>query len=102
MVPSADALTQINLVRTQTAGDPFGVNAGLPPYSGPVTQADLLLEVYKQRCAELYLSGQRLEDSRRFNRPFSPENLTERNRNFYPYPDQERVNNPNTPPDPVI
>jgi hypothetical protein len=97
-----EALDQINLVRTQTTGDPFGVNAGLPAYSGPVTQADLLLEVYKQRCAELYLSGQRLEDSRRFERPFSPTNLTERNRNFYPYPDQERVNNPNTPPDPVI
>jgi hypothetical protein len=97
-----DALTQINLVRTQTTGDPFGVNAGLPAYAGPVTQADLLLEVYKQRSAELYLSGQRLEDSRRFNRPFAPDNFTERNRNFYPYPDQERVNNPNTPPDPAI
>ncbi|WP_432713650.1 RagB/SusD family nutrient uptake outer membrane protein [Pedobacter sp.] len=96
------ALTEINLVRTQTSGDPFGVNAGLPAYSGAVTQPALLVEVYKQRSAELYLSGQRLEDSRRFNRPFSPTNLVERNRNFYPYPDQERVNNPNTPPDPAI
>lgn len=97
-----DALTQINLVRTQTSGDPFGVYAGLQNYSGAVTQADLLVEVYRQRCAELYLTGQRFEDSRRFARPFSLTNFTERNRNFYPYPDQERINNPNTPADPAI
>jgi len=100
--PLADALTQINLVRTQTTGDPFGVYAGLPAYSGAVTQADLLTEVYRQRCAELFLTGQRWEDSRRFGRPFSVSNFTERNRNFYPYPDQERLNNPNTPADPAI
>jgi len=97
-----DALTQINLVRTQTSGDPFNVYAGLPNYSGAVTPADLLVEVYRQRCAELYLTGQRFEDSRRFGRPFSLTNFTERNRNFYPYPDQERINNPNTPADPAI
>lgn len=97
-----DALTQINAVRTQTSGDPFGVNAGLPAYSGPVTNADLLLEVYKQRCAELYLSGLKWEDTRRFNRPAPPTDLSERNRIFYPYPDQERLNNPNTPADPAI
>lgn len=97
-----EALALINEVRTQTAGDPFGVNAALPAYSGPVTREDLLLEVYKQRSAELYLSGQKWEDSRRFNRPGPPDNLTERNRNFYPYPDQERRNNPNTPEDPEI
>jgi len=97
-----DALTQINLVRTQTSGDPFNVYAGLPAYSGAVTQADLLTEVYRQRCAELFLTGQRWEDSRRFGRPFSLTNFTERNRNFYPYPDQERLNNPNTPADPAI
>ncbi len=97
-----DALAQINLVRTQTTGDAFGVNAGLPAYSGAVTQDALLLEVYKQRAAELYLSGQRWSDSRRFNRPFSLTDFSERNRNFYPFPDQERLNNPNTPPDPDI
>lgn len=97
-----DALTQINLVRTQVSGDLFGVNAGLAAYSGPVTQAELLVEVYRQRCAELFLSGQRLEDSRRFGRPFSLTDFSERNRNFYPYPDQERLNNPNTPADPAI
>jgi len=97
-----EALDQINLVRTQTVNDPFGVYAGLPAYSGAVTKADLLVEVYRQRCAELYLTGQKWEDSRRFERPFSLTNFTERNRNFYPYPDQERISNPNTPADPAI
>jgi hypothetical protein len=96
------ALTLINAVRTQTSGDPFGVNAGLPPYSGPVDYADLLEEVYKQRCAELYLSGLKWEDTRRFDRPAPPTYNSERNRIFYPYPQQERVNNPNTPADPSI
>lgn len=97
-----NALILINAVRTQTTGDPFGVNAGLPAYSGAVTTDALLLEVYKQRCAELYLSGLKWEDARRFNRPAPPANVTERNRIFWPYPDQERINNPNTPSDPAI
>ncbi len=96
------ALSLINAVRTQTSGDPFGVNAGLPAYSGAVTYNDLLEEVYKQRCAELYCSGLKWEDTRRFNRPAPPANSTERNRIFYPYPNQERINNPNTPVDPAI
>lgn len=96
------ALTDINAVRTQASGDPFGVHANLPPYSGPLTAPALLLEVYKQRSAELFLSGLRLEDSRRFGRPAPPTSLAERTRNFYPYPQQERVNNPNTPADPAI
>ncbi|GAA3989665.1 RagB/SusD family nutrient uptake outer membrane protein [Mucilaginibacter dorajii] len=97
-----DALALINAVRTQTSGDPFGVNAGLPAYSGAVTNADLLLEVYKQRCAELYMSGLKWEDTRRFSRPAPPADVSERNRVFYPFPDQERTNNPNTPADPAI
>jgi hypothetical protein len=96
------ALTLINAVRTQTSGDPFGINAGLPAYSGPVDYGDLLDEVYKQRCAELYLFGLKWEDTRRFARPAPPANNSERNRIFYPYPQQERVNNPNTPTDPTI
>lgn len=97
-----DALALINAVRTQTTGDLFGVNAGLPAYSGAVTNDALLLEVYKQRCAELYLSGLKWEDTRRFNRPAPPADVSERNRIFYPYPDQERITNPNTPADPAI
>ncbi|MBB2143861.1 RagB/SusD family nutrient uptake outer membrane protein [Pedobacter sp. LMG 31464] len=97
-----DALVLINEVRTQTSGDIFGVNAGLPAYTGAITKDALLVEVYRQRCAELYLTGQRLEDSRRFERPAPPTDISERNRNFYPYPDQERITNPNTPADPAI
>jgi starch-binding outer membrane protein, SusD/RagB family len=55
----------------------------------------LLTAIYKHRCIELYMSGLKLEDMRRFNRP-----NTERKRNFYPYPFAERDNNPNTPADP--
>jgi hypothetical protein len=100
--PLPVALALINEVRTQTTGDPFGVNAGLPAYSGEVSKDALLVEVYKQRCAELYLSGLKWEDTRRFNRPAPPADNTERNRIFYPFPDQERINNPNTPADPAI
>lgn len=96
------ALELINEVRTQTSGDAFGVHAALPAYSGDVTVDALLLEVYRQRCAELYLTGQKVEDSRRFGRPGPPEFTEERNRDFYPYPDQERLNNPNVPADPAI
>jgi hypothetical protein len=104
----AGALTEINAVRQQASGDAFGVNANLPAYTGGMTAPELLVEVYRQRCAELFLSGLRLEDSRRFGRPAPPTNVNpvpvtfERNRNFYPYPDQERLINPNTPADPVI
>lgn len=103
-----DALTEINAVRQQSSGDVFGVHANLPAYAGSTAVNDLLLEVYRQRCAELFLSGLRLEDSRRFGRTTPPANVNpvpvtfERNRNFYPYPDQERLNNPNTPADPAI
>lgn len=103
-----DAVAQINAVRTQASGDPFGVNANLGPYAGAIDDAALLLEIYKQRSIELFLQGLRLEDSRRFARPAPPANVNpvpvtfERNRNFYPYPDQERLTNPNTPGDPAI
>lgn len=96
------AVADINAVRTQKTGDPFGVYPGLAAYAGPVTAEALLTEIYKQRGTELFLTGLRLEDSRRFGRPAPPTSLTERNRNFYPYPDQERLTNPNTPADPAI
>ncbi|ARS34574.1 RagB/SusD family nutrient uptake outer membrane protein [Pontibacter actiniarum] len=97
-----EALALINEVRTQESGDLFGVNAALPAYSGPVTKEALLVEVYQQRAAELFLTGQRWEDSRRFDRPGPLDEDPERNRNYYPYPDQERLTNPNTPADPAI
>jgi hypothetical protein len=50
---------------------------------------------------ELYMSGMKLEDSRRFGRPGPGQAGAERTRNFYPYPQQERDGNPNTPTDPA-
>ena len=95
------ALADINAVRTATT-DPFGVVAGLPAYSGPVTAEALLDEIYYNRSTELYLQGLRLEDQRRFDRAGPSTGAFERNRNFYPYPDQERLGNPNTPDDPSV
>jgi hypothetical protein len=93
-----NALAQLNLVVTKTpAGDPYGVGANLPALVGPYTQAQLLDQIYKHRCIELYMSGLKLEDMRRFGRPDS-----EKKRNLLPYPFQERDNNPNTPPDPTF
>ncbi|MGB9772589.1 MAG: RagB/SusD family nutrient uptake outer membrane protein [Bacteroidota bacterium] len=98
----ANAVNEINAIRTKTPSqDPLGIGASLAPYSGPVTAEALLVEIYRQRCAELYLTGMRLEDSRRLGRPGPPASTVERNRNFYPYPLQERINNPNTPSDPA-
>ncbi|WP_142784764.1 RagB/SusD family nutrient uptake outer membrane protein [Changchengzhania lutea] len=101
-----DAVTQLNLVR-QKNDDPFGVNANLPAWTGDETsQSDILEEIYKNRSIELFLTGLRFEDSKRFHPDFvvpSAANTTnERNRNFYPYPSIERENNPNTPTDPSI
>jgi starch-binding outer membrane protein, SusD/RagB family len=92
----------LNQVLTKTpAADAFGVGADLPAYSGPNTKDDILLEIYKNRCIELYLTGLKLEDSRRFSRPGPGAAGSERSRNFYPYPQQERDGNSNTPADPA-
>ncbi|ULQ57344.1 RagB/SusD family nutrient uptake outer membrane protein [Flavihumibacter rivuli] len=92
------ALVELNKVVTKKAsGDPFGVGADLPAIAGPLTADQLLQEIYRNRCVELYMSGLKLEDMRRFGRP-----NTERSRNFMPYPFRERDNNPNTPADPAF
>ncbi|HNG89489.1 MAG TPA: RagB/SusD family nutrient uptake outer membrane protein [Saprospiraceae bacterium] len=96
-----DAVAELDKVRTKTA-DPFGLTAKLAAYSGPAEQAAILEEIYRQRCIELYMSGMKLEDSRRFNRPGPNDPAPERSRNFYPYPTVERDNNVNTPADPPI
>ncbi len=96
------AVAEINAVRTKTpAQDPFGIGAALPEYSGPTTTEALTEEIFRQRSAELFMTGMRFEDSRRLGRPGPSSDPFQRNRNFYPYPDQERLNNPNTPPDPA-
>jgi starch-binding outer membrane protein, SusD/RagB family len=95
---TAAAKTELDAILTQLpSGDPFGVGANLPPLAAGLTVPQLLDEVYKNRCIELYMSGMRLEDQRRFNRP-----TTERRRSNFPYPFRERDNNPNTPPDPIF
>ena len=92
------SLTELNKIITKTASaDPFGVGANLPSLTGPYNQMQLLDLIYKHRCIELFMSGLKLEDMRRFNQP-----LTDRKRNFFPYPFQERDNNPNTPTDPAF
>ena len=84
------------------ANDIFGLGADLPAYSGTMTQQDILNEIYKNRCIEMYLFGLKIEDSRRFNRPAAGTPNAERSRNFYPYPQQERDGNPNTPDNPTL
>ncbi|MCZ2459512.1 MAG: RagB/SusD family nutrient uptake outer membrane protein [Chitinophagales bacterium] len=92
-----NALAQLNLVVTKSpASDLYGVGADLPALA-PMSQSDLLDQIYRNRCIELYMSGLKLEDMRRFGRPDS-----EKKRNLLPYPFQERDNNPNTPPDPTF
>jgi hypothetical protein len=91
-----NGLIELNKVITKTpAQDTLGLGADLPPIVAPLSKEALLNAIYKHRCIELYMSGLKLEDMRRFNRP-----NTERKRNFYPYPFAERDNNPNTPADP--
>ncbi len=93
-----NALAELNKVVTKKpANDPLGVGAALPPLAGPLTQAQILDQIYRNRCIELFMSGLRLEDMRRLNRP-----TIERGRNFMPYPLQERDNNSNTPADPIF
>lgn len=91
----------LDAVRTKTT-DIYGIGAAQATYSGPLTAADLLQDIYKQRRLEMFLSGQELEDSRRFGRPAPNAPGEERNRTFYLYPLIERDNNTSTPPDPAI
>ena len=84
----------LNTILTKTT-DPFGVNANQPAMTSVGSYANLLDQIYRNRCIELYMSGMKLEDMRRFGR-----SVAERKRNLMPYPFRERDNNPNTPPDP--
>ncbi len=98
-----EAISALDGVLTKTAAeDAFGLGANLPAYSGAATQEAVLEEIYRNRRIELFMTGMSLEDSRRFDRPGPTDPDAERNRNFYPYPDTERDNNPNTPADPAI
>jgi len=90
-----NGLTQLNNVVTKLpAADPFGVGAALPPTTTS-SQSDLLTQIYKHRCIELFMSGLKLADEKRFTRP-----VAERKRSYLPYPFVERNGNTNTPADP--
>jgi starch-binding outer membrane protein, SusD/RagB family len=97
-----EAVIELNKVLTKTAAlDAFGIGANRPVYSGVIDQTSILTEIYRNRCIELYMSGLKIEDSRRFGRTGAGVIGAERNRNYYPYPDSERFNNTNTPADPA-
>lgn len=92
-----NGLIYLNKVVTKTpAGDVYGVGAALPAVSAE-SEPELLTLIYKHRRIELFMGAQELEDSRRFGRP-----VTERKRNYFPYPFVERNDNPNTPQDPAF
>lgn len=105
-VPLSEVVNAIDSVRTDLGPFPYGITAGLQPYDQtgrPTTEAALQTEILRQRRAELYLQGLSLADSRRLGPPVSDQanpSFSERARNFYPYPDQERRNNTNTPENP--
>jgi hypothetical protein len=70
----------------------------LTPYGGPLTQADLLTEIYRNRRYELFATGLRWEDLRRRGPASATATLK---RCWLPYPITERNANPlNVPPDP--
>jgi starch-binding outer membrane protein, SusD/RagB family len=96
-----NAVVELNKVLTKTT-DAWGIGAALPTYSGSSTAEAILTEIYRNRCIELFMSGMKLEDSRRFGRPAAGTTGAERSRNWMPYPNTERQNNPNTPADPAI
>ncbi|MDZ7359772.1 MAG: RagB/SusD family nutrient uptake outer membrane protein [candidate division KSB1 bacterium] len=101
----ANALIELNKVRTKTT-DAAGIGAGLPAKTAAdlPTQAAMLDEIYKQRCYELFVTGLRWGDTRRFGKAGAETDpaTRSRTRNWLPYPDAERAANPNTPPDPAI
>lgn len=101
----ANALIEVNKVRTKTT-DAAGIGANLPAKTAAQlnTQQAMLDEIYNQRLYELFISGTRLGDTRRFGKPGAETGATTRSRtrNWFPYPDGERLSNPNTPADPAI
>jgi hypothetical protein len=98
------ATTELNgVIKKKAADDAWAVGADLAGgYTGAATKDAILEEIYRQRCIELCNAGLRLEDSRRLGRP-GPDAVSgkERGRDFMPYPQTERDNNSNTPPDPA-
>lgn len=101
----ANALIELNKVRTKTT-DAAGLAAKLTAKTAVdlPTQQAMLDEIYKQRGYELFGTGLRWGDTRRFGKPGAETDpaTRSRTRNWLPYPDAERLSNPNTPADPAI
>lgn len=93
-----EAIAALDSVRNDcgppVASDP---NACLGAYTGPVTAADILTEIYRNRRFELFATGLRWEDTRRRGQigKDSPGK-----RCWLPYTIGERNANENVPPDP--
>jgi hypothetical protein len=97
----AGAVVELDKILTKKpANDVYGIGADLTGYTGALTSAAVLEEIYRNRCIELYMQGWKMEDLRRFGRSNAPN--VEKNRNLYPFPFRERDNNPNTPQDPAF
>ncbi len=103
----AQAQAVLDSVRTDCTGgrgldDP---KACLAPLSGPLSQPQLLAEIYTQRRYELFGTGSRWEDSRRRNLVrgpvASPLVPLDAQRCWLPYAIGDRNANPNVPADPV-
>lgn len=103
----ANALIEVNRVRTKTT-DAVGIGANLPAKTAGqlATQQAMLDEIYNSRLYELFMLGTRLGDTRRFNKQAAdlavPKAQWSRVRNWLPYPDTERLSNPNVPSDPAL
>jgi hypothetical protein len=103
----AQAQAVLDSVRTDCTGgrgldDP---KACLPPYAGPVTQADLLTDIYTQRRYELFATGLRWEDARRRGAVSGPAAApavpVAAQRCWLPYAIGDRNANTNVPADPT-
>ena len=104
----SNAVSLINEVRTDT-NDPFGVNAGLGPWTGNANDQQAVLDqIFYNYATEIFLEGLRWNAHKRIypdylngvTPPVRCEKM--RKRNYFPYPSTEKANNKNTPNDPVI
>ncbi len=104
----SNAVALIDEVRQDT-NDPFGVNAGLGPWTGNASdQQEVLDQIFYNYATECFLQGVRWNAHKRIypdylNGVQTPVDCAkQRSRNYYPYPSTEKANNPNTPADPSI
>jgi hypothetical protein len=102
-LPQAQAV--LDSVRTDCGGGRDDPKACLGAYAGPVTQADLLNDIYTQRRYELFATGLRWEDARRRGAVRGPAAApavpVDAQRCWLPYAIGDRNANTNVPADPT-